>query len=319
MFPSVAPDGSLYFASDGHVGFGGLDIYRAKRDSNGIWQVTNILAPINSPNDDFGITFRSNAASGYFSSNRGNTKNLDNIYWFELPELTYAVEGTVSDENGLPLDAIVKLIGNDGSIVKQRVKRNGTYRIKLKPNVNYVMMASNRGHLNSSKSLSTVKEKDSKVFKNDFKLPSISKPVKMENIFYEFGQWNLSPESQKELDNLVKLLNDNPNITIELSAHTDSVGTAESNMELSQKRANTAVEYLIGKGIAKDRLVPKGYGESQPVVVDAFLAKRYGFLKEGDILTPNFIASLPADYQAICNQINRRTEFRVLRTTYNLF
>ena len=319
MFPSVAPDGSLYFASDGHAGFGGLDIYRAKRDSNGIWQVTNMMAPINSPNDDFGITFRSNAASGYFSSNRGNTKNLDNIYWFELPELTYAVEGTVSDENGLPLDAIVKLIGNDGSIVKQRVKRNGTYRIKLKPNVNYVMMASNRGHLNSSKSLSTVKEKDSKVFKNDFKLPSISKPVKMENIFYEFGQWNLTPESQKELDNLVKLLNDNPNITIELSAHTDSVGTAESNMELSQKRANAAVEYLIGKGIAKDRLVPKGYGESQPVVVDAFLAKRYGFLKEGDILTPDFIASLPADYQAICNQINRRTEFRVLRTTYNLF
>ena len=181
------------------------------------------------------------------------------------------------------------------------------------------MMASNRGHLNSSKSLSTLKEKDSKVFKNDFKLPSISKPVKMENIFYEFGQWNLTPESQKELDNLVKLLNDNPNITIELSAHTDSVGTAESNMELSQKRANTAVEYLIGKGIAKDRLVPKGYGESQPVAVDAFLAKRYGFLKEGDILTPDFIASLPADYQAICNQINRRTEFRVLRTTYNLF
>ena len=191
----------------------------------------------------------------------------DNIYWFELPELTYAVEGTVSDENGLPLDAIVKLIGNDGSIVKQRVKRNGTYRIKLKPNVNYVMMASNRGHLNSSKSLSTVKEKDSKVFKNDFKLPSISKPVKMENIFYEFGQWNLTPESQKELDNLVKLLNDNPNITIELSAHTDSVGTAESNMELSQKRANAAVEYLIGKGIAKDRLVPKGYGESQLIEI----------------------------------------------------
>ena len=122
--------------------------------------------------------------------------------------------------------------------------------------------------------------------------------VKMENIFYEFGQWNLTPESQKELDNLVKLLNDNPNITIELSAHTDSVGTAESNMELSQKRANAAVEYLIGKGIAKDRLVPKGYGESQPVAV---------------------IASLPADYQVVCNQINRRTEFRVLRTTYNLF
>ncbi len=319
MFPHIAPDGTLYFASDGHQGFGGLDIYRAKRDSNGVWQVLNMLAPINSPSDDFGITFRAEEQSGFFSSNRGNNKNLDNIYWFELPEITYFVEGTVSDENGQPLDAIIKLIGNDGSIVKQRVKRNGAYRIKLNPNVNYVMMASHRGYLNSSNRLSTIGETDSKVFETNFRLPSVSKPIKMENIFYEFGKWEITQESEIELDNLVKLLNDNPNITIELSAHTDSVGAEEANTDLSQKRANAAVEYLIKAGIAKDRLIPKGYGESRPMTVDSFLAKRYGFLKEGDVLTPEFIMSLADEYRAICNQINRRTEFRVLRTTYNLY
>lgn len=319
MFPYVATDGTLYFASDGHQGFGGLDIYQAKRDSTGQWQVLNMLAPINSPSDDFGITFRAEEQSGYFTSNRGNNKNLDNVYWFELPEITYFVEGIVTDENGQPLDAIVKLVGNDGSIIKQRVKRNGSYRIKLNPSVKYVMMASNRGHLNSSKNLSTVGHSESKLFENNFRLPSISKPVKMENIFYEFGKWDITQESEVELNNLVKLLNDNPNITIELSAHTDSVGADNVNMELSQKRANAAVEYLIKAGIAKDRLTPKGYGESQPVIVDNFLAKRYAFLKDGDVLTPQFIMSLPSEQQAICNQINRRTEFRVLRTTYNLY
>ena len=181
------------------------------------------------------------------------------------------------------------------------------------------MMASNRGYLNSSKGVTTVNEKESRVFKRNFKLPSIAKPVKMENIFYEFGKWNITKESEAELNNLVKLLEDNPNITIELSAHTDSVGTDASNIELSQKRANSAVEYLIGAGIAKDRLTAKGYGENKPVIVDSFLAQKYTFLKEGDELTPQFIAKLSKENQAICNQINRRTEFRVLRTTYNMY
>ena len=319
MFPYVAADGTLYFASDGHQGFGGLDIYSARKDSIGRWVVRNMLAPMNSPNDDFGITFKGDEANGFFSSNRGNTKNVDNIYWFSLPEITFVIEGTITDENGVPLDATVKIVGNDGSIIKQRAKKNGSYRVKLKENVNYVMMASNRGYLNSSKGVTTVNEKESRVFKRNFKLPSIAKPVKMENIFYEFGKWNITKESEAELNNLVKLLEDNPNITIELSAHTDSVGTDASNIELSQKRANSAVEYLIGAGIAKDRLTAKGYGENKPVIVDSFMAQKYTFLKEGDELTPQFIAKLSKENQAICNQINRRTEFRVLRTTYNMY
>lgn len=319
MFPYVAYDGTLYFSSDGRQGFGGLDIYRARKDSTGKWNVENMLNPINSPYDDFGITFEGDKPQGFFSSNRGNRKALDNIYWFELPEITYFVEGKVTDEGDQPLDAIVKIVGNDGSIIKQRVKKNGTYRAKLSANVNYVMLASNRGHLNSSHSLTTVGEQDSKLFKVDFELPSIAKPVKMENVFYEFGKWEVAESSEGELKQLVKLLEDNPNITIEISAHTDSVGSEQVNLELSQKRAGSVVDYLIRAGVAADRLQPKGYGESKPVVVDEALSKKHRFLKEGDELTPQFISKLTPEQQELCNQINRRTEFRVLRTTYNLY
>jgi peptidoglycan-associated lipoprotein len=321
MFPYAGADGVLYFASDGHYGFGGLDIFAAKKDSLGIWQVQNMLPPINSSADDFGIVFWGNEKKGYFSSNRnGGKKHLDKIYFFELPELTYAIEGKITDENGEILsDAVVKLVGNDGSIVKQRVKKDGTYRIKLAKNVNYVMLASNRGYLNSSSNLTTFDEKESKIFLKNFRLPTISKPVKMDNIFYEFAKWNLTPESETELNALVKLLGDNPNITIEIAAHTDMTGSDASNMELSQKRAQSVVNYLIKAGIAADRLTSKGYGKSRPVEVDKNISTKYRFLKTGDILTPEFIEQLPKEHREAANQINRRTEFRVVRTTYNLF
>ena len=321
MFPYIAADGTLYFASDGHQGFGGLDIFSATKDSVGNWVVQNMLPPINSSSDDFGITFQGTEKKGYFSSNRsGGRKHLDKIYYFELPELVYTIEGKITDENGEILsDAIVKLIGNDGSIVKQRVKKDGTFRIKLAKDVNYVMLASNRGYLNSSEKVTTFNEKNSKNYQKNFRLPSISKPVKMDNIFYEFGKSTLTDESKAGLDDLVKMLNDNPNITIEISAHTDMVGSDVSNNKLSLDRAQSVVDYLIKAGIAKDRLTSKGYGKTKPVEVDKAIAAKYKFLKVGDILSPEFIETLSKEQQETANQINRRTEFRVLRTTYNLY
>jgi peptidoglycan-associated lipoprotein len=320
MFPSFSPDGTLYFSSDGHQGFGGLDIFSAKKDSLGQWVVENLLSPINTSFDDFGITFSGVEKNGYFTSNRGSGKVVDNIYYFEIPEIVYAIEGKVTDENLTPLsDAIIKIVGNDGNVIKQRVKKDGTYRVKLAKDVNYVMLASNRGYLNSSEKVTTLGEKTSKSYTKNFKLPSISKPVNMENIFYEFGKWALTPESETELNNLVKLLNDNPNITIEIAAHTDMIGTDAYNLDLSQKRAQSVVSYLIKAGIAADRLTSRGYGKSRPVEVDKILAAKYRFLKEGDVLDSQFVEALPKEQQEIANKINRRTEFRVVRTTYNLY
>ena len=151
-------------------------------------------------------------------------------------------------------------------------------------------------------------------------MANISAPVLIENIFYDFDKATLRPESQTALDELVKLLNENPNITIELSAHTDYKGSAQYNERLSQRRAESVVNYLIEHGIAADRLTPKGYGKSKPKTIKRKLASRYPFLKEGDVLTEEYVKALKdEELQEQCNQLNRRTEFIVLRTTYGMF
>ena len=324
MFPYVHEDGSLYFASNGHPGYGGLDIFKAYRDTTRtdttIWVLYNMGPTFNGIGDDFGITFAGNSQDGFFSSNRGDKKGFDKIYRFWLPEMEFFAEGTVNDELGNPIsDAKLRLVGSDGTISKVSARRDGTYKIKLKKDVKYVMLATARGFLNAKQQWNTLDLKDSKTYTMDFALSPISRSVKMENIFYEFGRWELTKASETELDRLVKLLNDNPNITIELSAHTDLKGNDEFNNELSQKRAQSCCDYLIARGIEKERLTPVGYGESKPVMVDKALNKQYPWLPIDQALDEAYILTLPADKQEICHQINRRTEFKVIKTTYNLY
>lgn len=320
MFPYVRNDGALFFSSDGHIGLGGLDIYMAVKDSVGEWQVSNLLAPINSTADDFGITFNAGGDFGYFSSNRNQSRPIDKIYQLYLPPLVYAIEGVAYDDKGDALgETTIRLVGDNGDNVKMRTRKDGSYKINLALNTKYVMLATHRGYLNSSHAFDTHNLKDSKVFENNFTLASVFKPVKLDNIFYEFGKWTLSPESEEGLNALIKILTDNPNIAMEISAHTDMVGSEQSNTELSQKRAQSVVDYLVRSGIDKGRLTPVGYGETKPVEVTDDIARKYRFLKVGDVLTPEFIEALPADNQNICNAINRRTEFKVTKTTYNMY
>ncbi len=322
MFPTMHPDGTLYFSSNGHPGYGGLDIFKAERDTLGNYHLFNMGTPFNSNYDDFGITFEGKSQNGFFSTNRGSSKatSYDLIYSFVLPEMVFAVEGTVVDHTGEAIsDASLRLVGDDGTNTKLQVRRDGTYRIKLNKDARYVMLGSARGYLNQKQELNTHNLKDSKTYKQDFTLAPISKPVTMDNIFYEFGKWDLTPSSEAGLQTLIKLLNDNPNITIELSAHTDLVGNEQANKELSEKRAQSVVNYLITNGIEAARLTPVGYGETRPVRVDKALHTRYPFLPIGQDLDEEFILSLPSEQQEICNQINRRTEFKVLKTTYKLY
>ena len=157
-------------------------------------------------------------------------------------------------------------------------------------------------------------------YQRDFALPSITRPVLVDNIFYEFGKATLTAESSTSLNELKELLEQNPNITIELSAHCDFRGSASYNEKLSQARAESAVAYLVAQGIEKERMTPVGYGEAKPKVVSKKLTEKYTFLAEGDVLTEEFINNLKnEEQQEICNQINRRTEFQVLRTTYKLY
>jgi peptidoglycan-associated lipoprotein len=320
MFPYVRDSATLYFASNGHPGMGGLDLFKATANGMGAWSVENMKAPINSMADDFGITFAGNKEKGFFSSNRNDARGSDHIYSFELPVVTIFIEGFVYDIDEYPLEeAAIRIVGRDGLNVTVPARKDGSYRVELERGVSYVMMASARGYLNQNFELKTGTEEKNETYLVDFFLSPLHRPVVIENIFYDFDRATLRPESKEALDELIRMLNDNPNVTVELGAHTDSKGSAEYNERLAGRRARSVVDYLIAGGIAADRLEAKGYGESVPKVVDKKMAAAFDFLKEEDVLTEEFILALLPAQQEAADQINRRTEFRVLRTNYDLF
>lgn len=321
MFPTFRPNGDLYFSSDGHKGLGGLDIYIAKVDKNTKKFVLEHPGyPLNSQGDDFGMTFEGPHNRGYFSSNRGDGRGWDHIYSFEKPEIIQTVKGWVYEMDGYELpDALVYMVGSDGTNLKLSVKGDGSFTQVINPNVDYMMLATCKGFLNHKEELRVKPVTESEEYVLQFPLASIRVPVLIDNIFYDFDKYSLRHESTKALDELIKLLNENPNVTIELSAHCDYKGSAEYNKTLSQKRAEAVVNYLIQHGIAKDRLSPVGYGKEKPKTIRKKLTEKYPWLKEGDVLTEEFIKKLDKDKQEICNQLNRRTEFIVLRTTYGMF
>ena len=319
MFPTFRPNGDLYFSSDGHPGLGGLDIFIAKPKTVG-WTVEHPGFPLNSQGDDFGMTFEGLLNQGYFSSSRGDNRGLDHIYSFFNPEIVQTVKGWVYEQDGYELtDAQVYMVGNDGTNLKLSVRGDGSFTQEIKPGVDYVLLGTCKGYLNHQEQLRVEPVMESEEYVLQFPLANIAAPVLIENIFYDFDKATLRPESATALDELVKLLNENPNVTIELSAHTDYKGSDQYNERLSQRRAESVVNYLIEHGIAADRLTPKGYGEGKPKTIKRKVAERYAFLKAGDVLTEDFIAKLPEEQQEQCNQLNRRTEFTVLRTTYGMF
>lgn len=323
MFPAFRPSGELYFSSDGREpNLGGLDLYRAKEDTlTKHWEVAHLPYPMNSNGDDFGITFEGLHNRGFFSSNRASAgRGWDKIYSFSFPEILLSVKGWVYEQDGYELpEAVVYMVGNDGTNMKIGVNLEGSFEQPLAPGGKYLFLATCRGYLNYRAELTV----DSLVQKEhqyvlQFPLPSISIPVLVRGVYYEFDKADLTDNSREALDRLVKVLKENPNITIELSAHCDYRGRAEYNERLSQRRAESVVKYLTEHGIEAERLTAKGYGESQPKTVSKKMTEKYPFLHENDVLTEEFILKLKPEQQDVCNSLNRRTEFRVLRTTYGL-
>ncbi len=318
MFPYVHADGSLYFSSDGRIGLGGLDIYKAILMETGRWSIENMRPPVNSSYDDFGIVFEHDTERGYFTSNRRGRGN-DDIYSFHLPPLKFNISGIVRDEksNMIIRGATVKSIGSDGITMEAVTGDEGAFRFMLNPNTDYVFVAARDGYLSGKERETTKGLEKSTDFNTIIYLSPVDQVIELPNIFYDFAKWDLRPESMVSLDKLVETLNDNPNVTIELMSHTDSRGTDQDNIILSQRRAQSVVDYLISKGIASDRLQAKGYGEAVPKEVDDKIAQEYNFLKPGQVLTEAFINALPSvEQQEKAHQVNRRTEFKVLRTDY---
>ena len=258
LFPYCREDGTLYFSSDGLIGMGGLDIFKAEPQPDGSWIVKNMKSPINSFADDFGITFENKEERGIFSSTRKGKGN-DDLYSFELPPLKFNVTGLVKDEKtGAAITgSLVQLIASDGSNLQAETGSWGDFKFALKADVDYIFLASKRGYLNGKEKETTKGQEKSREFMVTILLTAIDKPIELPNILYDFGKWDLRPESMVSLDKLVETLLDNPNVTIELMSHTDSRDTEEYNQDLSQKRAQAVVQYLIDKGIEPERLSRK--------------------------------------------------------------
>lgn len=321
MFPTFRFNGDMYFSSNGHPGMGGLDIYRARHDSvSNKWSVEIMPSPINSSGDDFGMTFEGIHNRGYFSSNRKNGRGWDHIFSFERPETVQSIAGWVYEQDGYELpQSTVYMIGNDGTNMKFGLRGDGSFEQAVKPGVKYVLLATCDGYLNYKQEITVDSSEVSTCDTLYFPLPSTESPVLVRNVFYEFNSATLTDDSRQSLDKLAQLLGDNANITIELSSHCDYRGNELYNRKLSQHRAESVVNYLIGKGISPDRLTAVGYGKLRPKVVTKRLASSYKYLHEGDTLTEKYIRKLKESEQDTCNALNRRTEFRVLKTTYGLF
>lgn len=330
-FPAFRPTGELYYSSDGLGGMGGLDLYRATQDSTTRkWTVTALPAPMNSNGDDFGITFDGLHNRGYFSSSRSTGgRGWDKLYEFSHPEILTTVKGWVYEQDGYELpESQVYMVGSDGTNQKLVLKTDGTFEQPVTPGVDYLFLAACKGYINVAQKLHADSLDYEYTYELDFPLPSLSIPVLVRNVFYAFDSAEITEDSSAALDKLASLLIDNPNITIELASHCDYRGQDAYNLKLSQRRAESVTNYLSEHGVEPERLTAKGYGATQPKVVTGKHHEAYPFLVEGDTLSAQYITQLDSATQAprfsvaeqeVMNALNRRTEFRVMRTTYGLF
>ena len=323
-FPNVRTDSLLYFSSNGHPGMGGLDLFVAKlqpreeddKVSMDQWVIENMGVPMNSSGDDFGLTF-GEGESGFFSSNRGEARGYDHIYSFIKPDLQVWISGYVVDKDDEPVpNAVIRIVGDDGSNQKTASRPDGSFRFDLRRGVKYAMLASAEGYFNARQEFESDTTEEDAEYNVDFILGAMFKAQIIENIFYDFDKAVLRDESKLALDSMVMLLKDHPNIVIEMASHTDRVGSAKYNQGLSQRRAQSVVDYLIENGIPKERLRPAGYGESRPKTVTKRIHSQYPQFEEGVTLTEEFIKGLSKEDQEAADQINRRTEFEVIDTTY---
>lgn len=325
VFPYLRGDSVLYFASNGHPGMGGLDIFKSVKQEDGSWgEPVNMKPPINTNYDDFGICFHPDGLNeGFLSSNRKGGRGSDDIYYFINPPLLYSIKGKVIDNNTLqPVEDVeISLSGSDGTVLTTKTNSVGYYEFtndQVHPNTTYELLAVKDSYFNAKSMETTVGLDASKDFEINFTLDPIpDEPIVLPEILYDLGKWDLKPQFQDSLQGLIETLDANETIVVELAAHTDSRDTEERNDILSQKRAESVVNYLIMRGIDPDRLIAKGYGERVPRKLNKdFVYEQYTFPK-GTVLTEGYIDSLPTqEIRELAHQLNRRSEFSIVSKDY---
>ncbi|MCB0410236.1 MAG: OmpA family protein, partial [Flavobacteriales bacterium] len=317
MFPYIRDNGELYFASNGHPGMGGLDLFKAKSKGINQWgNPENLKAPMNSEANDFGIVFEEGQNRGMFTTSRSGGKGGDDIWEFYLPEIVFALEGVVRDiETQKPIaGAKVKLIGTDGLSAEMLTDESGAFSFKengdaryINPNTSYSLVVEKEKYLSAKGKETTVGHESSMNFFHEYELQPMQGPIKLPLILYAYNSADLLPESKDSLNYLYNIMVDNPNIVIQLRSHTDFRGKDAYNEKLSQRRAQSCVDYLIKeKGVAPDRIVAKGMGEKEPLK-----------MPDGTLLDEKYINALKSEEEKeAAHQRNRRTDFKVLRDDY---
>jgi flagellar motor protein MotB len=295
----IHPDGkTIYFSSKGRFTYGGYDIFKSELQ-NGVWsEPENMGEPINTTGDDFFFVIDAKGTTGYYTSSMKGGFGDKDIYKITFspikkkkgPKLIL-LKGIISDElNGKPLEASIEIIDNEKNVVLFKLTSNsatGKYLVSLPSGKNYGISVNGKGYLFHSENFNVLDTASYIEINKDIQLKKleVGNKIVLNNIFYDFDKATLRPESIHELERLLALMKDNPTLKIELASHTDSKGTDEYNLKLSQARAQSVVDYLISKNISKDRLVAKGYGESVPIATND--------TDEG-------------------RQLNRRTDFKIL-------
>ena len=314
MFPFIRDNGELYFSSTGHEGMGGLDIYKVASTGVNQWSgVENLQYPLNSESHDFGIVFEPGQDRGFFTTGRDGGKGGDDIWEFYLPPKVFSLEGIVKDvETNEPLaGALIKLIGTDGSSAEATTDASGNFFFVengpdryIKENTSYSLVVSKQKYLNAKGKETTVGLDKSKKFFHEYALqPFQDVVIKLPLIEYEYNKADLRPNSKDSLDYLYNIMTENPTIIIQLRSHTDFRGSAPYNQRLSQRRAQSCVDYLVKeKGIHPDRIKAKGMGEAEPIKG-----------KDGIVLDEKYIKSLKSNEEVeAAHQRNRRTDFKVI-------
>ena len=324
-------DSLLYFASTGHPGLGGYDLFVSERTEGG-WSVPeNLGAPMNSSADDFGIAFARCGTRGFFSSNRNvgraPTRSDDDIWSFVLPAMNFSISGVVRDDETMQLlqNAMVEIVGSDGLSVRVLTNNRGFFRFdetQIRQNVTYQLLVTHSGHFDNEAIVTTVGLNNGVDFVRDFNLTPLPRgEVMLPEILYAVGRWELREQFQDSLMGLIELMEQNPRLIIELGSHTDNRPIAMTNDTLSQRRAQSVVDFLIIRGIHPERLVARGYGDRSPRVFSEDFSKTVDGITldipAGSVLTSYFINALPTrPLQEIAHSLNRRTEFRILRDDF---
>ncbi|MEG2556794.1 MAG: OmpA family protein, partial [Odoribacter sp.] len=286
MFPTVRENGEFYFASNGHYGFGGLDLYKVV-ERDGQPELFHLPAPLNSYADDFGIVFKRGQEDGLLTSTR--LGRGDKIFSFSfIPQQLQVKLLAANSITERPISKVmVTVTADDGAVSYLETDSTGMTAMEVTADKEYVFVAEHPNFLKGKGMVSTYREKTDRLYELILQMQPIEKPIVIPNIYFDVAKWDLRPDAMENLKELLQILQDNPNITIELSAHTDMVGNDLANKSLSENRAHSVVDYLIEKGIYWDRLVAKGYGETQPRLINEKDVREYAFLKVGDLLNQN--------------------------------